>query len=72
MVCADDAYGHSSAAVVRERIRREILAEQELLLAPEFFVALPDYLPISRRWMCSSSGCTRSTNSAVTAMRWCW
>ena len=45
VVCADDAYGHSSAAVVRERIRREILAEQELLLAPEFFVALPDYLP---------------------------
>ena len=45
VVCADDAYGHSSSAVVRERIRREILAEQELLLAPEFFVALPDYLP---------------------------
>ena len=45
VVCADDAYGHSSAAVVRERIRRELVAEQELLLAPEFFVALPDYLP---------------------------
>ena len=34
-----------TAAVTRDRIRREMLAEQELLLAPEFFVGLPQQLP---------------------------
>ena len=28
-----------------ERVRREMLAEQELLVAPEFFAALPQHLP---------------------------
>ncbi|KUH92327.1 hypothetical protein AU186_07860 [Mycobacterium sp. GA-1999] len=41
VVCADGGGAEQTAAVVRERVRREILAEQELLLAPEFFVALP-------------------------------
>nr|WP_240630779.1 non-ribosomal peptide synthase/polyketide synthase [Mycolicibacterium sp. GF69] len=41
VVCAEDAGADQTAAVVRERVRREVLAEQELLLAPEFFVALP-------------------------------
>ncbi|HRD12999.1 MAG TPA: AMP-binding protein, partial [Mycobacterium sp.] len=45
VVCADDARGRDTAAAVRERVRREMLAEQELLLAPEFFVALPGYFP---------------------------
>ena len=31
--------------MMRERVRREMLAEQELLLAPEFFAALPQHLP---------------------------
>ena len=31
--------------MVRERVRREMLTEQELLLAPEFFAALPQHLP---------------------------
>ena len=44
MLCADTAGGEDTAAVMRERVRREILAEQELLLAPEFFVALPQHL----------------------------
>ena len=30
---------------MRARVRRETLAEQELLLAPEFFAALPQHLP---------------------------
>ncbi len=33
-----------TAAAVGERVRREILAEQELLVAPEFFAALPQHL----------------------------
>ncbi|MFD4351019.1 amino acid adenylation domain-containing protein [Nocardia sp. NPDC058518] len=33
-----------TAAIVRERVRRAQLAERELLLAPEFFVALPQHL----------------------------
>ena len=45
MVCADTTGGEDTAAVVRERVRREMLAEQELLLAPEFFAALPQHLP---------------------------
>ncbi|WP_415624192.1 amino acid adenylation domain-containing protein, partial [Mycobacterium intermedium] len=44
MVSADSAGADDLAGVVRERVRREILAEQELLLAPEFFVALPQHL----------------------------
>ena len=44
MLCADTAGGEDTAAVMRERVRREMLAEQELLLAPEFFVALPRHL----------------------------
>ena len=45
MVCADTTGGEDTAAVMRERVRREMLAEQELLLAPEFFAALPQHLP---------------------------
>ena len=45
VVCADTTGGEDTAAVVRERVRREMLAEQELLLAPEFFAALPQHLP---------------------------
>jgi amino acid adenylation domain-containing protein/thioester reductase-like protein/non-ribosomal peptide synthase protein (TIGR01720 family) len=33
-----------TAAVTRERVRREMLAEQELLVAPEFFMTLPQRL----------------------------
>ncbi len=44
VVCADTTGGEDTAAVVRERVRREMLAEQELLLAPEFFAALPQHL----------------------------
>ena len=45
MLCADTTGGEDTAAVMRERVRREMLAEQELLLAPEFFAALPQHLP---------------------------
>ncbi|BBX12044.1 hypothetical protein MNVM_11250 [Mycobacterium novum] len=45
VVCADPVVGLDTAAVVRERVRREMLAEQELLLAPEFFAGLPQHLP---------------------------
>ena len=45
VLCADTTGGADTAAVVRERVRREMLAEQELLLAPEFFAALPQHLP---------------------------
>ena len=44
VVCADTTGGADAAAVVRERVRREMLGEQELLLAPEFFVGLPQHL----------------------------
>ena len=44
ILCADTAGGADTAAVMGERVRREMLAEQELLLAPEFFVALPQHL----------------------------
>ena len=44
VLCADTTGGADTAAVMRERVRREMLAEQELLLAPEFFVALPERL----------------------------
>ena len=44
MLCADTTGGEDTAAVMRERVRREMLAEQELLLAPEFFAALPQHL----------------------------
>ncbi|MCV7079428.1 methyltransferase, partial [Mycobacterium szulgai] len=40
VVCAQ-ADGADTVGVLRERVRREVLAEQELLVAPEFFVALP-------------------------------
>ena len=43
MVCADTSA--DTAAATRERVRREMQAEQELLLAPEFFAALPQHLP---------------------------
>ncbi|WP_142245578.1 non-ribosomal peptide synthetase, partial [Mycobacterium sp. IS-836] len=43
VVCAETA--EDTAAVTRERVRREMLAEQELLLAPEFFAGLPEHLP---------------------------
>ena len=45
VLCADAAGGQDTAAVMCERVRREMLAEQELLLAPEFFAALPQHLP---------------------------
>ena len=45
VLCADSTGGEDTAAVMRERVRREMLAEQELLLAPEFFAALPQHLP---------------------------
>ena len=45
VVCADTTGGADTAAVARERVRREMLAEQELLVAPEFFVGLPLHLP---------------------------
>ncbi|MGV0641038.1 amino acid adenylation domain-containing protein, partial [Mycobacterium kansasii] len=44
VVCADTTSTHASPAALRERIRHEILAEQELLLAPEFFAAVPQHL----------------------------
>ncbi|KAA1244362.1 AMP-binding protein, partial [Mycobacterium simiae] len=43
VVCAQ-ADGEDTVGVLRERVRREMLAEQELLLAPEFFVGLPQRL----------------------------
>ena len=45
VLCADTTGGEDTAALVCERVRREMLAEQELLLAPEFFAALPQHLP---------------------------
>ncbi|WP_353612120.1 condensation domain-containing protein, partial [Mycobacterium sp. IS-3022] len=44
VACADSAGGQDTAAAVRERVRGEMLAERELLLAPEFFAALPQHL----------------------------
>ncbi|SLE02831.1 non-ribosomal peptide synthetase [Mycobacteroides abscessus subsp. bolletii] len=44
MLCADTG-AEDTAAVMRERVHREMLTEQELLFAPEFFAALPQYLP---------------------------
>ncbi|KAA1243525.1 AMP-binding protein, partial [Mycobacterium simiae] len=43
-IVAHDPDAHETAAALRARIRREMLAEQELLLAPEFFTALPQHL----------------------------
>ncbi|MET4429280.1 amino acid adenylation domain-containing protein [Mycolicibacterium sp. 624] len=40
-----DTGAEETARQVCERVRREVLAEQELLLAPEFFAALPQHLP---------------------------
>ncbi|WP_197520628.1 non-ribosomal peptide synthetase, partial [Mycobacterium sp. E2479] len=45
VVCADKTGAADTGAVVGERVRREMLADQELLLAPEFFVGLPQLLP---------------------------
>ncbi|WP_446226308.1 amino acid adenylation domain-containing protein [Nocardia sp. IBHARD005] len=39
------ADGTDTAAIVRERARRALLTERELLLAPEFFLDLGQYLP---------------------------
>ncbi|MEB4211817.1 non-ribosomal peptide synthetase, partial [Mycobacterium sp. 94-17] len=44
VVCSD-AGDEDTAAAVAERVRREMLADQELLLAPEFFVGLPQHQP---------------------------
>ncbi|KAA1244957.1 amino acid adenylation domain-containing protein, partial [Mycobacterium simiae] len=41
VVCAQ-AQDEETAGVLRERVRQELLAEQELLLAPEFFIALAE------------------------------
>ncbi|KAA1244363.1 amino acid adenylation domain-containing protein, partial [Mycobacterium simiae] len=43
VVCAEPTGTYHTAAVLRERIRRETLTEQELLVAPEFFTALPQH-----------------------------
>ncbi|MGW4340112.1 amino acid adenylation domain-containing protein, partial [Rhodococcus koreensis] len=40
-----DADADTTAMVLRDRVRRSIAAEQELLLAPEFFTALPKLIP---------------------------
>ncbi|WP_373169645.1 class I SAM-dependent methyltransferase, partial [Mycobacterium marinum] len=45
VLCTGTGGANDAAAVMRERVRREMLAEQELLLAPEFFTGLPQYLP---------------------------
>ena len=45
MLCADTTSGLDLAAMLRVRVGREMLAEQELLLAPEFFAVLPQHLP---------------------------
>ncbi|WP_448461741.1 amino acid adenylation domain-containing protein, partial [Mycobacterium syngnathidarum] len=44
VVCAGPVGAEETVASVRERVRREMLAEQELLFAPEFFTALPQQL----------------------------
>ena len=63
VVCADTTGGEDTAAVVRERVRREMLAEQELLLAPEFFAALPQHLPdiAAVRRAAQADGCGQRT-----------
>ncbi|OBJ69822.1 non-ribosomal peptide synthetase [Mycobacterium sp. 1274756.6] len=45
VVCSEPTIAEEKATVVRERVRREMAGEQELLLAPEFFVALPLQIP---------------------------
>ncbi|WP_082949262.1 non-ribosomal peptide synthetase, partial [Mycolicibacterium celeriflavum] len=45
VLCANTTGDEVTAAAVRERVHREMHAEQELLLAPEFFSALPQQLP---------------------------
>ena len=70
VVCADTG-GEGTAAVVGERVRREMLAEQELLLAPEFFAALPQHLADIAAVEMQLKRWVRSTNSAVTDTRWC-
>ncbi|WCS21002.1 amino acid adenylation domain-containing protein [Mycobacterium marinum] len=45
VACAEATSVQTTAGVLRERVRREMRAEQELLLAPEFFTALPQHLP---------------------------
>ncbi len=40
-----NAHADTTAMVLRDRVRRSIEAEQELLLAPEFFTALPTLIP---------------------------
>ena len=44
VLCAGPTAMEDTAAVTRERVRREMLAEQELLVAPEFFMTLPQRL----------------------------
>ncbi|MBY0390192.1 MAG: class I SAM-dependent methyltransferase [Mycobacterium pseudokansasii] len=44
VVCADIAGAEDTAATARERVRREMLAERELLMAPEFFTALTQHV----------------------------
>ncbi|WP_425180504.1 amino acid adenylation domain-containing protein, partial [Mycobacterium sp.] len=44
VLCARPTAMEDTAAVTRERVRREMLAEQELLVAPEFFMTLPQRL----------------------------
>ncbi|PBC50623.1 non-ribosomal peptide synthetase, partial [Rhodococcus sp. ACS1] len=40
-----NAHADTTVMVLRDRVRRSIEAEQELLLAPEFFTALPTLIP---------------------------
>ena len=56
------ADGADTAAVLRERVRREVLAEQELLLAPEFFAALPGEVSGIGAVDVELKGCGRSTS----------
>lgn len=44
-VVSTDTADDDATAAVRERVRREMLAEQELLLAPEFFIGLAQLIP---------------------------
>ena len=71
MLCAD-ATAEDTAALMRQRVRQEMCAEQELLVAPEFFAALPQRVPEIAAVDMRLKQMMRSTSSAVTDTRWCW
>ena len=61
-----------TAAVMRTRVRREMLAEQELLVAPEFFAGLPQHLPDFAAVDVQLKRMTSVTaRPAATATTWC-